>query len=116
MANVGDGKKRKLDDEANGSVVKLSKEELKKILELLSKEQLVSVMVNAKSQFEIAVRQTVVHSLYATKVKSIMDISTRKQCDTFTVLGVIHSFHTPRSRSSCHNKFKTNLYSMSYCV
>eukprot|EP01018_Ginkgo_biloba_P038212 Gb_23748 [translate_table: standard] len=51
MEHAGDGKKRKLDDESNGEAVPLSKEDLKQLLAPLSKEQLVSLLVNAGCQY-----------------------------------------------------------------
>ncbi|KAL3698821.1 hypothetical protein R1sor_012897 [Riccia sorocarpa] len=46
-----ESKKRKLNAESNGSSIVLSVEELKKLLEPLSKEQLIALLVNAGSQF-----------------------------------------------------------------
>jgi hypothetical protein len=47
MEKKGDGKKRKLDEEANGAALQLSKDHLHSLLEPLSKEQLISLLVGA---------------------------------------------------------------------
>lgn len=51
MEVKGDGKKRKLDEEANGAPLQLSKDDLHSLLEPLSKEQLISLLVNAGSSY-----------------------------------------------------------------
>jgi len=51
MANKGDGKKRKLAEEANGAALQVSTDHLHSLLEPLSKEQLISLLVNAGSSY-----------------------------------------------------------------
>ncbi|BBN03260.1 hypothetical protein MPTK1_2g22090 [Marchantia polymorpha subsp. ruderalis] len=50
-APVEENKKRRLNDDNNGSSIVLSSEELKKLLEPLSKEQLITLLADAGSQF-----------------------------------------------------------------
>eukprot|EP00246_Nothoceros_aenigmaticus_P011545 TRINITY_DN3181_c0_g1_i1.p1 TRINITY_DN3181_c0_g1~~TRINITY_DN3181_c0_g1_i1.p1 ORF type:complete len:367 (+),score=70.42 TRINITY_DN3181_c0_g1_i1:102-1202(+) len=50
-AHGDEGKKRKLNEESNGSAVHLSEDELKKLLEPLSKEQLIGLLAKAGFQF-----------------------------------------------------------------
>ena len=51
MEVKGDGKKRKLEKEANGATLQLLKDDLHSLLEPLRKEQLISLMVNAGSSY-----------------------------------------------------------------
>lgn len=51
MEKKGDGKKRKLDDAANGAAQQLSEDHLHSLLEPLSKDQLISLLVNAGSSY-----------------------------------------------------------------
>jgi len=47
MENKADGKKRKLDEEANGAALQLSKDHLHSLLDQLSKEKLIFLLVDA---------------------------------------------------------------------